>query len=155
MLVLEASGVMSLTFHEQLEAGHGNVKDDATVPDQYLKRKRGTITDGLRAAAKLLKGAEEVKMVPQKGVVFRDYRKAGDYEKAIKDFYDSKPKNVRDFKMPNGIEGKVGEKGDRNIYLINKGRRGRPEIEIMRYRNNSETVGREFSGEAIKRITYD
>ena len=39
MLVLEASGVMSVTFHEQLEAGHGNVKDDATVPEPIFETK--------------------------------------------------------------------------------------------------------------------
>ena len=97
-----------------------------------------------------------MKTGPKKGImVFRDYRKSGDFESAIRDFYNTRPENIRKFKMANGVEGLSGTKGDRNIFLINKGQSGRPEIEIQRYRNNIETMEREFSGDIIKRITYD
>ena len=103
-------------------------------------RKWGTITDGLRAVVKLLQGAEEVKKGPRKGAVFRDFRKHGNFDKAVGDFYNSNSENIRKFKMADGIEGLFGEKGDRNIFLVNEGQSGKPEIEITRYRNNIITM---------------
>ena len=45
------------------------------------------------------------------------------------------------------------EVGDRFIVLRRRGENGRPEIEVMRFKDD-RSMGRQFSGERIDRITY-
>ena len=113
LILVGATGVLSFNDVIEDQSGIGNqaVKDDV-IKFADLMRKRGTIIDGLRAAAKLLKGAEEVKKGPRKGAVFRDFRKHGNFDKAVRDLFTSNPENIRKFKMADGIKGLFGEKGD-------------------------------------------
>ena len=54
---------------------------------------------GLKAITNLLKGTEQIKPTTN----FRRFKKAGDYEKAKKDFYSVRPFNVHDFAFKNGV----------------------------------------------------
>ena len=66
-------------------------------------------------------------------------------------FLSTMNRNVKHFiELSNGIERKVGVKGD----LINRGRSGRSEIEIMRYREMYRNWNGNFPGVGDIIISY-
>lgn len=85
--------------------------------------------EGLIALRRLLKGAKETRH----NGFYSEYSKPGGYSQTKKDFDRAvDPATVQPFKLPSGIEGKVGYAGDRRLMAVSE---------------------EEYSGQAVLEIT--
>lgn len=97
---------------------------------------------------KLLADSREL---PATDMVYRDFVKTGGYNRAQLDFHavtlwtrkyvGSKPDSI------------AAEVGDRFIFLKTRGENGKPEIEIMKLKVDSN-IGKQWTGDNIYRIIY-
>lgn len=95
------------------------------------------IRKGLRAVKFLTRDAHEVPAKHVTSVVkdqpARKFVKPGNFDDAVSQFDRLKPKDVRPFKTPDGIQGFMGTVGDRLIYVKSSHEvTAKPTIEILK-----------------------
>lgn len=90
--------------------------------------KRSFLNTGLKTVQGLLKSADEF----SSNKIQRTFRKFGNYQTAIDDFYSLKPTDVRTVKMANGIEAKAGMVGGYKLYIYKGGLKDRATLDIIR-----------------------
>lgn len=84
---------------------------------------------GLQTARTLLDGARHLFTLAENTRVFV---KKGDYGTAKEDFRTARLSAVDKFELPGGVEGKIGESGDRIVTIQTFGESGNPTMKIIR-----------------------
>lgn len=94
---------------------------------------------GVRATKFLLK---DTVVTPNIKFNIRESQKQGTLKTALKDFYSVNPAFVEKLKFPGGVTGRSGRIGDRKIILKNRGKDGKPTIEIMQTHKSDPLIDR-------------
>lgn len=100
----------------------------------------------------LLRGAQQL---PSDTRV-RLYQKPGSYTQALHDFSSVNPEEVVDFKMKNGVYGRIGQVGDYSLMVKTSGNSGKATLEVMKAQIIPRT-GRKTTltaGQLTDKITY-
>lgn len=130
----------------QTDVGHSRKESEhifGYVPLDRRKRSGAGLAllllrKGLRAVKFLTKGAHEVPAKQVSSAVIKDkparkFVKSGNYDDAVYQFNKLKPRDVRAFKTPDGIQGFMGTVGDRLIYVKSSHEAtAKPTIEILK-----------------------
>lgn len=95
------------------------------------------IRGGKRAVLKLLQDSKQL----SENTLYRNYVKSGGITRAKSDFEALRPNNVLEHITDDGSQVRIGQVGDRNVIISNKGKNGQPIVMIQRRTYPSDQQG--------------
>lgn len=157
-LSITCSALPSPIF-EQLRSNPNHGGSDVTDYSIMIREKRAPyspaamlILQTYRMLNTLLRGAKQLPSYTN----VRVFQKPGSYNQALHDFSSVNPVGVFDFKMKNGVYGRIGQVGDNALMVRTSGNSGKATLEIVKPKDIKKS-GRKTTlsaGRLTDKITY-